>query len=90
MNIEDLDRELKELGVSEDSYYLHGLYGSANDEDKVALSIKKDGCRTEYEVYYRERGEKHSVKFFTTEAEACEYIYLKLKTHKEIEDKFSR
>lgn len=90
MNIQELHKELEELGVPEGKYYLHGLYGSTSDEEKIALSIKGDWCRTEYEVYFKERGEKHSVRRFNTEAEACEYVYNKLREHKEIEDKFSK
>jgi hypothetical protein len=39
------------------------------------LTIKKGKYTIEYEVYYRERGEVNSKQIFTTEEEACEYLY---------------
>lgn len=41
MTLKELSNKLNELGLSSDSYYLQGLYGSINGEDKIALSIKK-------------------------------------------------
>ncbi len=90
MSLEELHIKLKELGIPEDKYYLHGLYGFTNDEDKLALTIKKGMYSVEYETYYKERGEKHSSRIFTTENEACQYIYKRLKENKEIEDKYSK
>lgn len=90
MNLNELHIKLRESGISEDRYYLHGLYGSTNDENKLALIIKKGKHTTEYEVYYKERGEKHSVRLFTTEDDACQYIYKRLKENKELEEKYSR
>jgi hypothetical protein len=90
MNLNELYIKLKELGIPEDRYYLHGLYGSTNDDNKLALMLKKGEYTTKYEVYYKERGEKHSVRLFTTEDEACQYIYKQLKENKEIEDKYSK
>jgi hypothetical protein len=66
MTLQELHIKLKELEVPEDRYYMHGLYGSTNDDDKLALTIRKDVYTVEYETYYKERGEKHSVKIFTT------------------------
>lgn len=90
MQIRELYNKLKDLGVPEDRYYLHGLYGSTNDDDKLALLIIKNRVGVEYEVYFKERGEKHAVKIFATEDEACEYIYKQLRENKEIEDKYSK
>ena len=78
MTINELHNNLKEKGVSEDQYFLHGLFGSTDDNDKIALTIRKGKYGVEYETYYRERGEKHSSRTFTIENEACEYIYNKL------------
>lgn len=89
MILQELYNNLIELGISEDRYYLHGLYGSTNDEDKLALNIKRGVYSMEYETYYKERGEKHSVRIFSTENEACQYIYKRLKENKEIEEKYS-
>lgn len=74
MTIEELNSELKNLGVSDDRYYLHGLFGSSGDNDKIAMTVKMGKCTAEYEVYYTERGEKHSSRTFTNEKEACEYV----------------
>lgn len=80
MTIEELHNKLVELGISESMYYLHGIYGSNSDRDKIALSINRGKYFREYEVYFRERNEKSSVKIFTNETEACEYIFRKLQT----------
>lgn len=90
MTIQELYIKLKELGVPEDRYYLHGLYGSTNDDDKLSLTIRRDTYSVEYEVYFKERGEKHSTRIFANENEACQYLYKRLKDNKEIEDKYSR
>lgn len=78
MTIKELHKRLLEDGVSEDQYFLHGLFGSADDNDKIGLTIKKSQYGIEFETYYKERGEKHSIRTFATEKEACEYIYKKL------------
>ena len=75
MTIAELHIKLKELGISEDKYYLHGLYGSTADDDKIALTMRKGKYTVEYEVYYKERGSKSSARIFTTEEDACQYIY---------------
>jgi len=78
MTISELHNRLKESGINDDQYFLHGLFGSKDDNDKIALTIRKGQYVIEYETYYKERGEKHSIRIFTTEHEACEYIYRKL------------
>lgn len=78
MTISELYQRLKEEGIGEDKYYLQGLYGSADDNEKIGLVLKKGRYAVEYETYCKERGEKHSIRIFTTENEACEYIYHKL------------
>lgn len=90
MTIQELHIKLKALGIPEDRYYLHGLYGSSNDDDKFSLIIRKGIYSVEYEVYFKERGEKHSTRIFTSEEEACQYLYKRLKENKEIEDKYSK
>lgn len=74
MTISELDLELKALGIPESDYYLHGLYGSTDDRDKVALRIMKGKYTLVYEVYYIERGELHVNAKFYTEDEACQYV----------------
>lgn len=78
MTILELHTKLKNVGINDDQYFLHGLYGSADDNEKLSLTIKKEKFTVEYEIYFKERGEKHSVKTFSSEEEACEYIYKKL------------
>lgn len=74
MTIEELYNKLEELKIPADQYYLHGLYGSPNDNDKMSLTIKRGKYTVEYEIYHRERGEKHSIQTFTDENEVCNYI----------------
>lgn len=74
MTLKELHKELNTMNISKDKYYLQGLYGSTDDNNKIALIIKQRDYVTEYEVYYKERGEKYSERTFTTESEACEYI----------------
>jgi hypothetical protein len=90
MTIQELYIKLKKLGIPEDKYYLLGLYGSTNDDDKLSLTTRKGGYSIEYEIYFKERGEKHSTRIFTNEDDACQYLYKCLKENKEIEDKYSR
>jgi len=74
MTIEQLHSRLQELKISPDRYFLHGLYGSTDDNDKIALTIRKGKYTIEYETYFKERGEKHSSKVFFDEDEACDYV----------------
>jgi hypothetical protein len=74
MTIEELYNKLKDLNIPDDQYYLHGLYGSTDDNDKVSLIMKRGSYTIEYEVYFRERGVKDSIRNFTDESEACNYI----------------
>jgi hypothetical protein len=78
MTISDLHIKLKEKGINEDQYFLHGLFGSTDDNEKLSLTIKKGKFTIEYETYFKERGEKHSIRTFYSEEDACEYIYKKL------------
>lgn len=75
MTLAELHNKLKELKISENKYYLHGIYGSSDDNDKIALTIRKGKITVEYEVYFKEKGEKQSTKIFITEDDACQYIY---------------
>lgn len=86
MTLKELYIKLKELDIPEDNYYLHGIYGSVNDDDKLALIVKKEKNTMSYEVYYKERGEKHSIRKFANEDQACQYMLKCLIENKEIED----
>lgn len=78
MTIKELNNELKKLGVSNDRYYLQGLFGSTDDNDKIALTVKMGKYTAKYEVYDKERGEKHSSRTFMNEADSCEYLLSKI------------
>lgn len=78
MTIEELHKRLKEKKIPESQYFLHGLFGSTDDNEKIALSIKQGKYGIEFETYFRERGEKHTIRTFSTEKEACEFIFKKL------------
>ncbi|MES1181746.1 MAG: hypothetical protein ABUL44_03030 [Flavobacterium sp.] len=78
MTISELHTKLLDSGIPDDKYYLHGLYGPTDDNEKIGMTIKKGKYAIEYEVYFRERGEKHSSKTFTNEQEACDYFFKRL------------
>lgn len=79
MTLAELHNKLQEIGVPSDRYYLHGLYGSSNDDEKVALSINKGKYFIEYEIYSMSRGQRTSISTFTEESKACEYLYKKIR-----------
>lgn len=85
MTIEELNSELKKIGASDDRYYLYGLFGSKDDNNKIALTVNQGEYTIEYEVYYNERGEKHSSRTFTTEDDACKYVLHKIQEELTIE-----
>jgi hypothetical protein len=78
MTISELHKKLKEKGIPDSRYFLHGLYVSTDDNDKISLNIKKGSYNIVYEVYFKEKGEKHSSVIFNSEDKACEYLYKKL------------
>lgn len=90
MTINELYLKLLKSEISEERFYLHGLFGSTDDDNKFALNIRKGKHAIEYEVYYKERGEKHSSRVFSAEDDACQYIFKKLIENKNIEDKYSK
>lgn len=79
MTIAELHNRLVEFGVPTERFSLNGLYGSTNDNEKWGLLIKNGKHTTEFEVYYRERGEKHSKITFTEESEACDYLFKRIR-----------
>lgn len=53
MTISELHTKLLDSGIPDDKYYLHGLYGSTDDNEKIGMTIKKGKYTIEYEVYFR-------------------------------------
>jgi len=78
MTIKELFHRLKELGISENRFYLNGLFGSFDDNEKQALTIRKEKFGVIYEIYYKEKGKKQSIRTYNSEEEACDYLYEKL------------
>ena len=74
MTIKELHNKLVELQIPEDRYYLHGLYGSSDDNDRLALAIRRGVYILKYEVYYKERGEKNIIRVFTDENEVSDFF----------------
>jgi hypothetical protein len=85
MSLPDLYKKLIERGIAEDRFYLHGLYGSPDDNDKLSMVLKKGKYAIEYEIYFRERGEKHNIITFTEEDKACNYFFKRLTESLELE-----
>ena len=73
MTIIELERELLQLGISDDLYSI--MTGGLPNE-KLCI-VKED----KWKVYYSERGKKSGLKIFETETEACEYFLRKLKRY---------
>jgi len=90
LNLQQTYEELSRLGIPEDRYYLHGLYGSTDDDQRLGLTIRRGKYTIEYEVYFRERGEKGDIRTFTDEAKATEYFVNKLFESYLFEQTYSR
>lgn len=72
MKIIDLEKELRELNISQEIYSI--LKGGLPNEQ---LCLVK--CENNWEVYYSERGRKSGLKIFTDEESACNYFFEKVK-----------
>lgn len=79
MTIAELHNKLQELNIPIDRYYLHGLYGSIDDNDKIGLIMRRGKYTLEYEVYFKDRGKKTSSQIFTSEDQACNYLFKRIK-----------
>jgi hypothetical protein len=79
MKIEQLYKKLTENNISSDKYYLHGLFGSSDDNERLGLKIFKDSDRIKYQIYFKERGQVTSSWDYDSEDEACEVMFRKLK-----------
>jgi hypothetical protein len=54
------------------------LFGSTDDNERLALTVYRRGEKTYYEIYFKERGISSTVNVFSNESEACIFIYEKL------------
>ncbi len=81
MTREELNNELKRLGIPS-GYY--SLYGSLTSDSLIIHHSYH-----EWQVFYLdERGGRKELKTFRTECEACEYLYERLKRLKETNDTY--
>jgi hypothetical protein len=79
MTLEQLYTNLKDAGISDSRFYLHGLYGSTDDDEKLALAIKgNSNGKIIYEIYTKERGVSSTLNMFYSESEACKYFLDKM------------
>lgn len=75
MTVNELKNKLDKTGISQDLYSI--MAGGLPNEK---LCIVKEEV---WQVYYSERGKRVGQKSFETEAEACEYFYVKMKRYSE-------
>ena len=68
MKRNELKEKLQQLGIP---IYLYNLDGIGRTDERLCLEFADN----EWHVYYSERGVKTTDKIFTSEDEACEYIY---------------
>jgi len=81
MNRKKLKQKLDELGVRDTSYSLVG--------DLLPGRMVLYNSYHEWQVFlFDERGNRDQEKNFTSESEACEYLLKRLKSAKDIEDKY--
>lgn len=90
MTLKDLHIELQSLGIPDEQYYLHGLYGSTSDDNKLSMIIRKGVHFVEYEVYLKERNEKYIEQIFISEGEACKYFLSRMKHIARVEKMHSK
>lgn len=76
MTINELEKKLNEIGVSQDLYSI--MVGGLPNE---RLCIVKGDM---WQVYYSERGKRVGQKVFEKEEDACEYFYRKLKDQRNL------
>lgn len=68
MKREELKKELQQMNVP--SHY-YNLDGTGRTDERYCLEF----VNNEWQVYFSERGIKTTYKIFTSEDEACEYIF---------------
>jgi len=70
MDIEELRKQLIQLGIKSSSYSLSG--GLPNEKYCLANESGK------WVVYYSERGQRTGEKVFSSESKACEYLFSRM------------
>jgi hypothetical protein len=75
--IKSLHEKLLAHHVDEESYHLLGLFGSTSDDLKLSLNIKRGKYAIIFEIYTKDRGEKHILLETTDIDEAREYFFRK-------------
>jgi hypothetical protein len=75
--IKSLHEKLLAHHIDEESYHLLGLFGSTNDDLKLSLNIKRGKYTIMFEIYSKDRSEKHILLETTDIDEACEYFFRK-------------
>jgi hypothetical protein len=75
--IKSLHEKLLAHNVAENSYHLLGLFGSSDDDLKLSLNIKRGKYTIIFEIYSKDRGEKHTLFETADIDEACEYFFRK-------------
>ena len=80
MNKEKLNVRLRKLGIPSSYFSLEGSL----EEGAFILHDNRQG----YEVFLFEHGNRFELKKFSTESEACEYLYDRLRRLKETNDQF--
>jgi hypothetical protein len=86
MNKQELEQDLKTLGVKPDNYTLNGP--PYKDSSWVLEAVNAKKSIGVWRVFNFERGKIYDEKVFNTEDEACKYIYEKLRKHHELFKKF--
>ena len=71
MTREVLEKKLKAAGVPD---YIQNLTGKGIKDERLCLEKIQD----KWSVYYLERGIKTTNKFFESEEDACQFLYVQL------------
>lgn len=72
MKLKELFDKLESSNIPKDKYYINGIYGSTDDENKPAMRLYNGNM---FEIYSKERGEKVIKKIYDEEEDACLYMF---------------
>lgn len=89
MNFEELYKKLQELGIKDEKFYIMGIYGSDNDNEKLSIIQKKTTDGVIYEIYFKEKNEKNIIRVFNNKEEAFNFFIDSLLFDKMMEEKYS-